>query len=1068
MYRPTRRASRACGRLSAFVTALTAALATAAIAVHAQVPGPNVNMVSGTTLPEGDPFLQRQNEPSGAVGTRNPLHVMAGANDYRTVDLPGLPDGEETGDAWLGVYKSFDGGQTWRSSLVPGYPQDKSPEGLSSPLKAFQAGADPTVRAGTNGLFYYSGIAFNRGANGLGALFLARYVDDNNAPGKDTIRYLGTTIVASGTKNKFIDKPYMVFDVPRPGAKMCSIPMPGGAKPQKIAAGTIYISYVVFDGNDKNPHSKVMLTRSADCGVTWSRPSKVSEGPAVNQGVALAIDPVSGEVYLAWRQFLDKKHPNATKDAILVAHSKDIFHKDDRDEHEFREPMEFTDPVVVANAIPGFDQGDSGTTFRTNSYPTITVDGSGRVYVAWSERGWGPPSNIPPTNANVPAGDARVVMMTSKNGVQWTPKKPIEVTPRNGHQIMPVVTTVAGKISVVYYDLREDVAGVFGQYVDDANSKLSRHTLDVRVLQADPSDAPVFAPSVQVSRYLSGSLPGQKGSDKIRQLQFNVPNLPLYKLGTTPFIGDFIDIAGLAFVQDAAGTWKFNVAPGGPTQMHTFWTDNRDVRPPKNKDWTKYTPPNSPFTTVKCDPGTTGMRNSNIYTSLVTPGLRVGSPSNSRRLDPTVQRSFVVFAQNNTDLMKRFRMRITNQPQDGRASFMQFDPVTEVDANTPPRSTASRTVFVTSSDPVAKINVDVVEVELPTTPGQTQPPVKVGGLNGSIPLNPDVTNPDVTNPDVTNSELLNPDVTNPDVTNPDVTNPDVTNPDVTNPDVTNVIVANPDVTNPDVTNPDVTNPDVTNPDVTNQALGDGIKSGGTPLDATWTFKNNGTVAGSFAIKPFIGKNAPAGTKQQLILHKSYKTPVTVGDGCEIKTVTQLVLVSNITDPTKLKDNPNPDPADESNGTVWLEPGQSAKVTLRVLPDPNTQLVARTITQSDGVTKTTVFVDPAFDVSRDVAPVIQQVVVPPAQVQQGITTPPPPTIPLLITTTALANGIVSQSYNQPLASSGGIDQPPARQWTVPSCTGPTPLCLPPGLTLNTATGQILGTPTAPARSRSPCR
>jgi len=103
MDRPTRRASRACGRLSAFVTALTAALATAAIAVHAQVPGPNVNMVSGTTLPEGDPFLQRQNEPSGSVGTRNPLHVMAGANDYRTVDLPGLPDGEETGDAWLGV-----------------------------------------------------------------------------------------------------------------------------------------------------------------------------------------------------------------------------------------------------------------------------------------------------------------------------------------------------------------------------------------------------------------------------------------------------------------------------------------------------------------------------------------------------------------------------------------------------------------------------------------------------------------------------------------------------------------------------------------------------------------------------------------------------------------------------------------------------------------------------------------------------------------------------------------------------------------------------------------------------
>ena len=30
----------------------------------AQIPGRNVNMVAGTTLPDGDPYLQRQNEPS--------------------------------------------------------------------------------------------------------------------------------------------------------------------------------------------------------------------------------------------------------------------------------------------------------------------------------------------------------------------------------------------------------------------------------------------------------------------------------------------------------------------------------------------------------------------------------------------------------------------------------------------------------------------------------------------------------------------------------------------------------------------------------------------------------------------------------------------------------------------------------------------------------------------------------------------------------------------------------------------------------------------------------------------
>ena len=38
------------------------------------VVGRNVNMVSGQQLPDGDPYLQRQNEPSVAASTRNPLH----------------------------------------------------------------------------------------------------------------------------------------------------------------------------------------------------------------------------------------------------------------------------------------------------------------------------------------------------------------------------------------------------------------------------------------------------------------------------------------------------------------------------------------------------------------------------------------------------------------------------------------------------------------------------------------------------------------------------------------------------------------------------------------------------------------------------------------------------------------------------------------------------------------------------------------------------------------------------------------------------------------------------------
>ena len=89
---------------TAVLVAILASLFISVVPSNAQVAGTNVNMVSGTTWPLGDPFLQRQNEPSIAVSTRNPMHIMAGANDYRSVDLEILlSNGEQTGDSWLGL-----------------------------------------------------------------------------------------------------------------------------------------------------------------------------------------------------------------------------------------------------------------------------------------------------------------------------------------------------------------------------------------------------------------------------------------------------------------------------------------------------------------------------------------------------------------------------------------------------------------------------------------------------------------------------------------------------------------------------------------------------------------------------------------------------------------------------------------------------------------------------------------------------------------------------------------------------------------------------------------------------
>src|SRR5512137_2523861 len=177
------------------------------IAVRAQIAGESVNMVSGTQWPGGDPYLQRQNEPSIAVSSANPMHLLAGANDYRTVDVPFVAGATKmAADAWQGVFKSYDGGQTWKSYLMPGYPQDTSFEGRSSAVRGpggtvlYNAGADPVVRAGTDGMFYFAGIVFKRGSSD-GRVVLNRFIDLNNkengepVDGTDPIQWVGSSVI---------------------------------------------------------------------------------------------------------------------------------------------------------------------------------------------------------------------------------------------------------------------------------------------------------------------------------------------------------------------------------------------------------------------------------------------------------------------------------------------------------------------------------------------------------------------------------------------------------------------------------------------------------------------------------------------------------------------------------------------------------------------------------------------------------------------------------------------------------------------------------------------------------
>jgi uncharacterized protein YjbI with pentapeptide repeats len=968
-------------------------------------------MVSGTQWPGGDPFLQRQNEPSLAVSSRNALHLVAGANDYRTVDLPTEPGsvpGTLSGDAWLGVFKSFDGGLSWQSTLLPGYPQDQSAAGKASPLKVYGAAADPTVRAGANGLVYYSGMAFNRGTN-IGAIFLSRYFDANAkengdaTAARDTIAYLDAKLIDTGTSGQFLDKPWIAVDVPRSGsgATTCSV-TPQGGPAQSFVGGNVYMTWSRFTGSQS---TKIMFSRSLDCGKTWSNPIKISESNSINQGTNIAVDPTNGTVYVAWRRFAASNQP----DAILVSKSTD-----------FGQSFTSKNTVSVATISP-FDQGTSGTRFRTNALPSIAVseDAShkSRVHIAWAQR-------------NAPDQDARIVLATSTDGLGWpTPFAVVDgnalsfeggTTFGRGHQFMPQLTFSQGRLMVLYYDQRLDhtlglftpyhndpfapdangnfykvnrdlrplsprvePVPVFGLTVDDLGLQFRRHTIDLRVAEASAGASMVFR-SASVSQYrigLRSDLKDEEGNPlplpiaSLDQLQSNPPNLPLFAQGTVPFLGDYIDIAGPTIVPDGAGGWKFNTASTAAPVFYATWTDNRDVVPPADGDWTHYTPPGSTSTgvpsvldptktTLPCVPGQAGMRNQNIYSSRITEGLLVGSPQNVKPLFAAPKaRAFIVTLQNLTSQERSFTLTLAPASGVG-ASFQQTASTTLLNVTVAAHSGAARPVFASSSNPAGSVTVTVTESAtcsgtclsgsvVLNPEGSVSSLAQPDGTSddiGSIEIytptlsiwnpanpnpflniaNPNVSNPNVSNPNVSNADpaivnLANPNVSNPNVSNPNVSNPNVSNPNVSNVDPAIVNLTNPNVSNPNVSNTTAANPNISNPNVSNPNI-----SNVPVTDMTYAVTNSGNTAHSYRVALY-GNNS-TGKPLQIIVTKNYFTQTT-GVGCSLQNVPQASVLANVNDAVIAPSlasatDPNIPDGDRTNATMALAPGETAFVTLR--------------------------------------------------------------------------------------------------------------------------------------------
>jgi uncharacterized protein YjbI with pentapeptide repeats len=989
---------------------LISLLTGAAYAQDSLVVGANVNMVSGESFPAGDPFQRQQNEPSVAFSSRNNLHLLAGANDYRAVDVPGLPGGRETGDSWLSYFWSTNGGATWRSTLIPGYPQDPACAGPNPPsLCGYAAGADPVVRAGVNGMFYYSGIVFERSDPSRSAIFVSRFIDLNNDEGGEPIRYLDTVLIDTNNDGQvFLDKSWIGVDIPRGSAikNLSVIQRDGSVVSQTVSCGNIYVGYAAIEGEGEDLLSEIRLATSGDCGDTYDI-QPISEPDSLNQGANIAINPGNGDVHVAWRRFdtvetflgvppagcpagastweenddwpvssitmggvtysiSDGQNLLGTKhrgdESIKLAYevisaklnlltgggdpvpgfdpwqwSQDLNALIDDAEAWFVENPVGSDPkksakkagqnikkgiqailmgsgtcagggsgtpesmtgetnaIVVASSIdaglsfgtprvvdesPTFDQGSTRFSFRTTAYPTATVDAGGRIYVAWAARGFAI------IRGDQTDGDARIVLSTSNDGETWSPPYAIDEPNREGHQIKPSLLFAGGQLTMVYYDFRQDVSNIFeGFVVDLPEPDRLRHTVDVRVATAAAAPAPVFTdyslisgstepekPSASASRYIFVASGDPSIGDTL-QLEYMVPNFPMFADGTTPFIGDYVDVAAPNLINEA-GTWRFASNPGDVQTWQAVWSDNRDVIPPPDGDWSKYVAPITvpqtsifdPTVTVpNCDDVVfsdalpqfqagalyTGTRNQNVYSATISNGLVVAAPGNNRplSLDGTgtpLTRGFVVYVQNATGDTRTFQLSLPMIPSGVDASFEPDMPVSTQDMVVPPYSSGVATVYAARSStgtPASEtIPVSVVEtgggtlsgsVLLNSDPEAPDPLTIAGGtsllseeVHNPAILNPAILNPAIFNasvdPSICNSDpslcLLTPAIFNPAIFNPAILNPAIFNPAILNPAVLNPAIFNPAIMNPAVLNPAIMNPAILNPAILNPAI----------------------------------------------------------------------------------------------------------------------------------------------------------------------------------------------------------------------------------------------------------
>jgi hypothetical protein len=409
------------------------------------------------TLGECSRSRGRQNEPADEIDPRNANVIVGSSNDYCAVyndgdDADGAPI--PSGPIWLGYYRSEDGGATFTSSLVPGYPGDTSTLGALSQARTASSG-DPVIAWDGDGRLFMGSESSDDPAGTkktLGDVFVARYVNSGGGTANDGKRYAGSTVVAKGSSapnllGKFNDKTAIEAD-----------------RTASSCRGNVYFSWSRFTGNGG---VGIYLARSTDHGVTFSSPMKLSASIHDVQGPDISVTG-NGHVYVTFRQF---EAQGQQGNAVVIVKSTDC-------------GQTFSQPKTLTGFIPydyvdeqlgggtARDCGDgvgigctSGYTYpRNGTLPRSTADAADTthewVHIVYEATVTGSVVSTGTTfgSDNVQGeGGQGSIYYARYDGATGSLTTPSRVDVESvGHQFFPDIAVSGGTLHAIWWDSRND------------------------------------------------------------------------------------------------------------------------------------------------------------------------------------------------------------------------------------------------------------------------------------------------------------------------------------------------------------------------------------------------------------------------------------------------------------------------------------------------------------------------------------------------------------------------------------------------------------------------------------